>query len=136
MITGLTHATLIVRDYDEALRWYTEKLGLEIRSDSPFGEGYRWVTVGVKGQDVEIVLHRPHGEQGDAGGPQAVSNVHGFVFSSDDCRRDAEELRQRGVKIAQGPEEVMWGVQAVFEDLYGNTHVLVEPIPHTPPQGG
>ena len=84
------------------------------------------MTVGVKGQDVEIVLHKPHGEA-----KRAASNVHGFVFSSDDCRKDAEELRQRGVKITQEPEEVPWGVQTIFEDLYGNTHVLVEPRQYT-----
>ena len=87
MITGLTHATLIVKDYDEALRWYTEKLGLEPRMDNPFGEGLRFVTMGVQGQDVEIVLHKP-----DADFDHAVSNVHGFVFGSDDCRKDADDL--------------------------------------------
>ena len=121
MITGLTHATLIVKDYDEALRWYTDKLGLEPRMDNLFGEGNRFVTVGVQGQDVEIVLHKPDGDF-----DHAKSSVHGFVFGSDDCRKDADELRQRGVRITQDPEDVPWGVQALFEDLYGNSHVIVE----------
>ena len=64
MITSLAHVTVIVNDYDEGIRFYTEVLGLELRADNPMGEGYRWVTVGVKGQeDVDIVLHKPFGEQ-------------------------------------------------------------------------
>ena len=82
--------------------------------------------MGVKGQDVEIVLFKSDGGDGDSPSEQAVSSIHGFVFGSDDCRKDAEDLRGRGVKVIQGPEEVPWGIQAVFEDLYANTHVLVE----------
>ena len=133
MITGLTHTTLIVKDQDEALRWFTKKLGLEPRTDSAFGEGQRFVTVGAKGQDVEIVLHKPPGTP-DGGSGRPASGVHGFVFSSDDCRKTADELRQRGVRITGGPEEVPWGVQALFEDLYGNAHVIVEARPYTPPR--
>ena len=121
MITKLTHATLVVEDYDDAIKWWTENLGLELRMDGEMGEGHRFVTVGVKGQDVEIVLHKPY-DGSSAGG----SDAPGFVFAPDDCRKQCEQLQERGVKIVQGPEEVPWGVQAVFEDLYGNTHVLVE----------
>ena len=132
MITGITHVTVVVNDYDDALTWYTGKLGLEPRTDATFGEGYRFVTVGVKGQDVEIVLHKPLGTEDGTAAQRPVGNVHGLVFSSDDCQKDADELRQRGVKITQGPEEVPWGLQAVLEDLYGNTHVLVEARPYNP----
>ena len=123
MITRLTHATVVVRDHDEALTWYTETLGLEPRSDDTFGEGFRWVTVGVKGQDAEIVLHVPHE------GASPGSGVHGLVFSTDHCRADVEGLRAKGAEITMGPEEVPWGVQAVFEDPFGNSHVLVQPPP-------
>ena len=125
MITGLSHATLVVNDYDEAIKWYTEKVGLELRTDAAYGEGHRFVTVAVKGQDVEIVLHIPHENEGGED-PRAARGVHGFVFATDDCRKDVHELRERGVHFTQGPDDVPWGVQAVFEDLYGNTHVLVE----------
>ena len=60
MITSLANVTLLVKDYDEAIRWYTDKLGLELRMDGSMGSDYRFVTVGVKGQqDVSIVLHKP-----------------------------------------------------------------------------
>ena len=122
MIKQLANVSLAVRDYDEAIQWFTEKLGLELRMDGSMGGDYRFVTVGVRGQDdVSIVLHKP-----DQGYDGARSNIHGFVFHTDDCRKEVERLRQASVKIALEPEEQPWGIQAVFEDLYGNTHVLLE----------
>ena len=132
MITGVTHVSILVEDYDEALKWYIEKLGLEPRMDGSMGEDYRFVTVGVKGQGVEIVLHKPFGPKSASELIQDNMSVqHGLVFGSDDCRKDTEELVSRGVKIAQGPEDVPWGVQTVFHDLYGNSHVMVEARPFT-----
>lgn len=123
MLTRLANVSLIVKDYDEAIKWYTEVLGLELRMDGSMGGDYRFVTVGVKGQDdVSIVLHKPWDSPGEVS-----SSVHSLLFHTDDCRKDVEGLRQRGVKITLEPEEQPWGVQAVFEDLYGATHVLVEP---------
>ena len=123
MIKGLANVTLAVRDYDEAIQWFTEKLGLELRMDGSMGGDYRFVTVGVPGQDdVSIVLHKtPESDQG------GKSSIHGFLFHTDHCRNEAQRLRETGVKITLEPEEQPWGVQAVLEDLYGNTHVLVEP---------
>ena len=121
------HKGVLVDDYDEALRWYTEKLGLELRMDGAMGEGYRFVTVGVKGQRVEIVLHKPFGDKHASELIASGESAPGVVFSSDSCRRDTEDLRANGVTIKQGPEDVPWGVQTVLEDLYGNTHVIVQP---------
>ena len=135
MITKLTHVSLVVEDYDEAIEWYTNKLGLELRGDNTYGEGYRFVTMGVEGQDVEIVLHKPHGDPASGASSSTPGVVHSFVFAPDDCRKEVEELRWRGVKITGEPEDVPWGVQAIFEDLYGNSHVLVEQREFVPPQG-
>ncbi|MBV9389939.1 MAG: VOC family protein [Chroococcidiopsidaceae cyanobacterium CP_BM_ER_R8_30] len=127
MLTGLTHTSLLVKDYDEALHWYTQKLGLELRSDSEFGSGNRWVTVGIVGQkDLEVVLYKPSSEQ-EENFVSLVGKQPGFVFSTDDCRTDVERLRAAGIKIKSEPEVVPWGIQSLFEDLYGNIHVLVEP---------
>ena len=125
MITSLANVSLLVKDYDEAIRWFTEKLGLELRMDGSMGGEYRFVTVGVKGQqDVSIVLHKPI-----EGYPEARSNVHGLLFHCDNCRDFAELLKSAGVEFTLEPEEQPWGVQAVFQDLYGNSHVLLEPSP-------
>ena len=123
MIKQLANVSLAVKDYDEALHWFTEKLGLELRMDGSMGGDYRFLTVGVPGQDdVSIVLHKPF-----EGYQDAKSNIHEFLFHTDDCRKEVERLRQVGVKITLEPEEQPWGVQSVFEDLYSNTHVLLEP---------
>ena len=128
MITGITHVSVLVDDYDEALEWYTEKLGLEPRMDGAMGEGYRFLTVGVRGQSVEMVLHKPAGDRSAREVVEAGAGVQpGVVFGSDSCRSDTEALRSKGVTIKQGPEDVPWGVQTVFEDPYGNSHVIVEP---------
>ena len=125
MITSLANVTLVVRDYDEAIRWYTDKLGLELRMDGSMGGDYRFVTVGVSGQhDVSIILHKAPGDY-----TEARSNVHGLLFHCDDCRQQVADLKSKGVTITLEPEEQPWGVQAVFEDLYGNSHVLLQPAP-------
>ena len=125
MLTNLANVTLVVKDYDEAIKWFTEVLGLELRMDGSMAEGgdYRFVTMGVKGQgDVSIVLHKPMGEA-----PAGPSGIHGLLFHTDNCRQEVERLRQHGTAITLEPEEQPWGVQAVFEGLYGNSHVLVGP---------
>ena len=112
-----------IQDYDEAIKWYTEVLDLELRMDGSMGGDYRFVTVGVKDQpDVSIVLHKLE----DAP-PATAGSIHGLLFHADDCRKDVERLRRGGVTITLVPEDQPWGVQAVFQDLYGNTHVLVQP---------
>ena len=123
MLTGLSHASLIVRDQDEALKWFTEKMDLELRVDERIGDTFRWVTVGVKGQNnLEIILHPPMSDNQEA---QVGKQAPG-VFATTDCRGDVERFRERGVTVTREPEEVPWGIQAMFEDLYGNTFVLVQ----------
>ena len=125
MITSLANVTLLVQDYDEAIRWYTDNLGMELRMDGSMGGDYRFVTVGVGGQnDVSIILHKATGDYAEA-----RSNVHGLVFHCDDCRQQVVDLKFKAVTITLEPEEQPWGIQAVFEDLYGNSHVLLQPAP-------
>ena len=112
MISSLANVSPKVNDYDDALRWYTEVLGL--RMDGAMeGSDMRFITVGVKGQDgVSIGLFKP---------------FEGLLFHTDDCRAEVERLKGLGVKVTMEPEEQPWGTQAVFEDLYGNSHVLLSP---------
>jgi predicted enzyme related to lactoylglutathione lyase len=127
----LAHVTVLVTDQDEALRFYMEKLGLEKRHDERMGQ-FRWLTVALEGQrDVAIVLQRPGPpfqtpEQAD----ELLSRVGEgttWVFETDDCRGDYERLRARGVKFAGPPQDMPWGISAVFEDLYGNKFNLLQP---------
>lgn len=131
MITRVTHVSLLVHDQEEALKWYTEKLGFEKQADDPFPEGGgRWITIAPRDQsDLEIVLEPPEwGLGGDAEAKrQIVGKTPGWVIVTDDCRGDYETFKSRGVKFVSSPEELPWGVSAVFEDLYGTQHNLLEP---------
>ncbi|SFJ16776.1 VOC family protein [Thermoflavimicrobium dichotomicum] len=127
MIRSLSHVCIVVRDYDEALQWYTEKLGLTIKVNESNGSGFRWVTVSPKGQEnVEIVLYQTSPDEKDPALKQ-VGMTSGWVFDTDNCKQTVEELRQKGVQILMEPNYAPWGTQAVFTDLYGNKFVLVEP---------
>lgn len=128
MITGLGFVTLLVRDYDEAIRFFIDILGLELRADRPQGPDSRWVNVGVRGQpDVSLVLHRPGGLPEHGPGADQIGEQPGFVWFTTDCREEFQRLRALGVVFHREPAEVPWGVQAVFADLYGNSHILVQP---------
>ena len=131
MITKLAQVSIIVRDQDEALQFYTKKLGLEKRADDSSMPGFRWLTVAPKGQtDVEIVLFQPGFFQDEAATKTLLDRVgestH-WVFQTDNCRKEYETLSSRGVKFVGPPEDQPWGVQAIFEDLYENQFVLLEP---------
>ena len=135
MITRLSHVTILVRDQDEALKWYTEKLGMEKRMDAPMGDE-RWLTVGIPGQrDLEIVLAKPCPGMGRDSTDVLMGRIGqgpAWVLDTPDCRRTYDELTARGVAFTKPPDEADWGVYATFEDLYGNEFVLVEPHTVTP----
>ena len=132
----LTHVTVVVKDQEEALRWYTEKLGFEKRADdSTTMPGLRWLTVAPQGQtEPEIVLNQPDtrimGKEHDEMMNRLRSSIGKnptWVLWTDDCMRTYEELVKRGVKFPFPPQRQPWGLSAVFEDLYGNPYNLLEP---------
>ena len=126
MINRLAHAAVLVGDYDEAIQWYTESLGLELRADTVYGQDYRWLTVGVPGQDgIDLVLHRACTD-----GTQILppfGKQPAFVLFTDDCFKETEILRQRGVRVTRDPSMVLWGIESILEDPYGNLFALVQP---------
>ncbi len=133
MITKLSVVTILVRNQDEALQWYTEKLGLEKRvDDSTTVPGYRWLTVGPRGQkDLEMVLQRPRSTEGMESvgkqpGPKSQPEA-AWVFETDDCKKTYEEMKTKGVKFLGEPVERPYGVEAGFEDLYGNIYYMIQP---------
>ncbi|MBI1742150.1 VOC family protein [Candidatus Acetothermia bacterium] len=132
MITQLSHVTVLVKDQDEALRFYTEKLGFEKKEDEAFGPGARWLTVSPKNQkDLEIVLWKPNaamnGEEHAKKQLAQVGQSTHWVFATANCPKTYEELKGRGVKFVQSPEKRPYGTEAIFEDLYGNHFILVGP---------
>jgi predicted enzyme related to lactoylglutathione lyase len=130
MSIRLGNVTILVRDYDEALKFYTEVMGFEKRTDQKFGPGARWVTVAAPGQDVQIVLQKPepsmHGEENARRMAERIGQNPTWVLATDDCRKTFELYSSRGVKFNEPPKEMPWGTQAVFKDLYGNSYALLQ----------
>jgi catechol 2,3-dioxygenase-like lactoylglutathione lyase family enzyme len=126
----IANVQLWVNDQDEALEFYTTKVGLEVRADVTLPEmgDFRWVTVGPAGQDeVSITLMAIPGEPVmDAESQEQVRTLMakgfaGTVFlTTDDVRADYEELRSRGVEFTEEPEERPYGIDTAFRDPSGN----------------
>jgi predicted enzyme related to lactoylglutathione lyase len=125
----IAHAQLWVHDQDEALAFYTQKVGLEVRADVTLPEmNFRWLTVGPPGQDeVSIVLMAiPGPPVMDDGTAQEVENLMakgfaGTIFlTTDDVHASYEELTGRGVEFVDQPEERPYGIDSSFRDPSGN----------------
>ena len=135
MIT-LSTAQLWVHDQDEALDFYTKKLGMEVRSDVTLAElgNFRWLTVGPPRQpDISIVLMAiPGPPVMDPETAQQVKTLmaKGFAgtvfFTTDDVQGDYEELKSRGVEFTEEPEERPYGIDAGFRDPSGNSFRLTQ----------
>lgn len=136
-ITQLAIIPILVADQDEALRFFTEKLELEKRADMIYGPGLRWLTVAPKGQKKpEIALAKPDlslpGIQNNGGGGERVERLSQYitcVFATDDCYKTYHTLLARGVTFLSPPTKNAHGMEAVFEDPYGNLFSLLEPSP-------
>jgi uncharacterized glyoxalase superfamily protein PhnB len=130
-------AQLWVHDQDEALEYYTKKVGMEIRSDVTVPElgNFRWLTVGPAGQDdVAITLMAIPGppvmDEQTAKEVRALmaKGFAGTIFLvTDDCRAAYEEMRGRGVEFTEAPEERPYGIDCGFRDPSGNSLRLTEP---------
>jgi catechol 2,3-dioxygenase-like lactoylglutathione lyase family enzyme len=131
-------AQLWVHDQDEALRFYTEKLGMEVRMDATLPEmgNFRWLTVGPVGQpDISIVLMAIPGppvmdpETAEQVKALMAKGFAGTVFlTTDDVYADYEQLRNRGVEFSEAPEQRPYGIDSGFRDPSGNSFRLTQLI--------
>jgi predicted enzyme related to lactoylglutathione lyase len=136
MLTQLTNVQVWVHDQDEALAFYTEKLGLELREDITVPEmgNFRWLSVGVPGQDdVAVTLMAVPGPP--VFEEETRAQIHallakgasgGLFFTTDDCRATYEELKSRGVEFTQEPTEQPYGLDAGLRDPSGNQFRMME----------
>ena len=134
----ISTAQLWVHDQDEALAFYTEKLGFEVRSDVTLAEmgDFRWLTIAPPGQeDVAVVLMAIPGppvmDEGTARDVEELmaKGFSGTVFlTTDDCRGDYERLKERGVEFTEAPEERPYGIDCGFRDPSGNSLRLTEVV--------
>jgi catechol 2,3-dioxygenase-like lactoylglutathione lyase family enzyme len=127
----IDHITLLVKDQDEAARFYVEKLGFRKRVDTFLGKNMRWVTVSPKDQlDLELTfVLADTADKLKALGEQAGDHVF-LTLETDDCQRDYEAMKAKGVKFYGEPTEQPYGVDVVFEDLYGNLFDLIQRRKH------
>jgi catechol 2,3-dioxygenase-like lactoylglutathione lyase family enzyme len=136
MLKQLTHTQIWVHDQDEALAFYTEKLGMELREDVTVPElgNFRWLSVGVPGQqDVAITLMAIPGPpvfdedtRAQIQALMAKGASGGLFFTTDDIQGSYEELKSRGVEFSQEPTEQPYGVDAGFRDPSGNQFRMMQ----------
>jgi predicted enzyme related to lactoylglutathione lyase len=132
----IASAQVWVRDQEEALAYYTDKVGMEVKSDVTMPEmgNFRWLTVGPPGQDeVSIVLMAIPGPP--VLEPETIDQIKGLMakgmastvfLTTDDCRASYEELKARGVEFVEEPEERPYGIDAGFRDPSGNHFRLTQ----------
>jgi catechol 2,3-dioxygenase-like lactoylglutathione lyase family enzyme len=132
----IASAQLWVHDQDEALAFYTEKLGMEVRTDATLPEmgNFRWLTVGPAGQpDIAIVLMAIPGPpliDDETAGQVETLMAKGFAGTiflvTDDCQASYEELSARGVEFTETPEQRPYGIDSGFRDPSGNSFRLTQ----------
>ena len=138
MLKRVSHVNVWVHDQDEALAFYTEKLGFEVREDvtlEQFGN-YRWLTVGpAQEPDLDFILSLPGPPAIDEDTAEqltalvargAVSGGGSVIFASDDVQATYEDLSARGVEFTQPPMERSYGIDAAFRDPSGNAYRITQ----------
>ena len=120
--------TLVVPDYDAAIRFYRDRLGFTLVEDSPLPDGKRWVVVRPRGSDAAGLLLAQAADdvQQAAIGRQTGGRV-GFFLHTDDFERDHRAFVAAGVRFLEAPRYETYGTVAVFEDIFGNRWDLLEP---------
>ena len=121
MIKAIKFASVPVRNQDQALEFYTKKLGFKIITDSPFDGTQRWIELRIPRADTGLVLFTGPGQEAMIG---SFMNV---AFVADDVEATTKELKSRGVEFVQEPQKADWGTAAIFKDIDGNRFVLSTP---------
>jgi catechol 2,3-dioxygenase-like lactoylglutathione lyase family enzyme len=137
MSQSVAHVTLVVRNYDEALEFYTQKLGFDVLQDAPLPDNKRWVLVAPHHSRGTALLlaEAASPEQSLAIGNQTGGRVFLFLHT-DDFWRDYKTYQSRGVRFLEAPRQESYGTVAVFEDLYGNQWDLLQPAANEPSATG
>jgi predicted enzyme related to lactoylglutathione lyase len=128
MITRVSHTTVYVLDQEEALKFYRDKLGFEVRNDMTMDNGFRWITVGPKTQpDFEVILMAVKESPMFPADKVALlrklietSSLGAGVLEVDDCQKTYEELKSKGVQFMSPPTDRFYGVEALMKDNSGN----------------
>ncbi|MFD8451333.1 MULTISPECIES: VOC family protein [Streptomyces] len=128
-MTRIALVALVVDDYDEAIRFYTEALGFRLAEDTPRPDGSRWVVVepGGPARGTALLLARAKGDAQRARVGDQTGGRVGFFLHTDDFARDHARMKAAGVTFLEEPRHEPYGSVAVFRDLYGNRWDLLQP---------
>ena len=118
MLKRIKFSTVPVRDQEAALAFWTKKVGLQVATDQPMGEGKRWIELKLPGAQTGLVLFTPEGFEA------RIGQFSGLSFAVDDVKKTHKEMSARGVEFLQEPKEEQWGTSAVFKDVDGNSFVI------------
>jgi catechol 2,3-dioxygenase-like lactoylglutathione lyase family enzyme len=124
----IAHIALLVDDYDEAIKFYTEKLNFELIEDTKLNETKRWVLIAPPGakECCLLLAKAADDKQRSFVGNQSGGRVFLFLYT-DNFWRDYNRMQKRGVRFVRAPKKEEYGVVSVFKDLYGNLWDLLEP---------
>ncbi|MFD8431138.1 VOC family protein [Streptomyces coelicoflavus] len=128
-MTRIALVALVVDDYDEAIRFYTEALGFRLAEDTPRPDGSRWVVVepGGPARGTALLLARAKGDAQRARVGDQTGGRVGFFLHTDDFARNHARMKAAGVTFLEEPRHEPYGSVAVFRDLYGNRWDLLQP---------
>jgi predicted enzyme related to lactoylglutathione lyase len=118
MIKHIKFATIPVRDQDQAIEFYTRKLGFTVFTDQPMGPGHRWIELNIPGSKTGLVLFTPDGFE------DRIGKFTGISFECDDVHKTYEDLVKKGVEFIAPPKTESWGTSALFKDVDGNQFVM------------
>ncbi len=125
----IAQITLVVNDYDEAIKFYTQQLNFEVIEDTKLSETKRWIRIKPQGlSQFCLLLAKADGEeQKSRVGNQTGGRVFLFLYT-DDFWKDYKNMKAKGISFVREPVEEAWGTVAVFKDLYGNLWDFIEPV--------
>ena len=128
MYQRIAHVAVVVKDYDEAISFYTKKLDFRLIEDTKLDVDKRWVVIAPPGaiESTILLAKAATDDQSNSIGNQTGGRVFLFLFT-DDFWRDFRKMKERGVEFVRQPVEEIYGTVAVFKDLYGNLWDLLEP---------
>ncbi len=123
----ISQISLLVKDYDEAIKFYTQKLGFELTEDTQHSPEKRWVRIKPKGEgEVTLLLAKAKNEAQLAHVGNQTGNRVFLFLNTDNIARDYALLQKNNVTIVRPPTEANFGIALVFADLYGNLWDLIE----------
>lgn len=119
--------TLVVRDYDEAIRWFVGALGFVVHEDTPLSAEKRWVVVGPPDGGARLLLAKASGTAQQARVGDQTGGRVAFFLETDDFATTRDRMAGAGIRFTEAPRAERYGTVAVFEDLYGNRWDLIGP---------